>query len=64
MINENIFEKMKILSLKTEIIYSLESALSSLFQGELRTLKDISEKLMQNSYLNYIGQIDNLRQNY
>ena len=52
--NGNISEKMKIESLKTEII-------SSLFQKELNTMKDKWEKLIQNSYSNYICQIDNLR---
>ena len=52
---------MKIESLKTEIISSLESAISSLFQKELNTMTDKCEKLIQNSYLNYICQIDNLR---
>ena len=59
--SDNISEKMKIQSLKTEIISSLESTISSLFQKELNTLKDNCEKLMQNSYSNYIGQRDNLR---
>ena len=48
---------MKIEILKTEMI----SSISSLFQKELNTLKDKDEKLMQNSYSNYIFQIDNLR---
>ena len=51
---------MKIESLKTEIISSLESTISSLFQKELNTMKDTWEKLIQNSYSNYIYQIDNL----
>ena len=59
--NDNIFEKMKIESLKTEIISSLESTISSLFQKELNTMKDKCEKLIQNSYSNYICQIDNSR---
>ena len=59
--NGNISEKMKIESLKTEIISSLESTISSLFQKELNTMKDKWEKLIQNSYSNYICQIDNLR---
>ena len=53
-------EKKKIESLKTEEISSLESTISFLFQNKLDTLKDKCEKL-QNTYLNYIGQIDNLR---
>ena len=52
---------MKIESLKTEIISSLESTISSLFQKELNTMKDWCEKLIQNSYSNYICHIDNLR---
>ena len=52
---------MKIESLKTEITSSLESTISSLFQKELNTMKDKCEKLIQNSYSNYICQIDNLR---
>ena len=59
--NDNISEKMKIESLKTEIMSSLESTISSLFQKELNTMKDKCEKLIQNSYSNYICQIDNLR---
>ena len=59
--NDNISEKMKTESLKTEIISSLESAISSLFKKELNTMKDKCEKLIQNSYSNYICQIDNLR---
>ena len=60
-LNDNISEKMKIESLKTEIISSLESTISSLFQKELSTMKDKCEKLIQNSYSNYICQRDNLR---
>ena len=41
---------MKIESLKTEIISSLESTSSSLFQNKLNILEDQFEKLMQNSY--------------
>ena len=52
---------MKIESLKTEIISSFESTISSLFQKELNTMKDKCEKLIRNSYSNYICQIDNLR---
>ena len=48
---------MKIEILKTEII----SSISSLLQKELNTLKDKYEKLMQNSYSNYIFQVDNLK---
>ena len=60
--NDNISEKkMKIESLKTEIISSLESIISSLFQEEFNTMKDKCEKLIQNSYSNYICQIDTLR---
>ena len=59
--NDNISEKMKTESLKIEIISSLESIISSLFQKELNTMKDKCEKLIQNSYSNYICQIDNLR---
>ena len=59
--SDNISEKMKFESLKTEIISSLESIISSLFQKELNTVKDKCEKLIQNSYSNYICQIDNLR---
>ena len=59
--NYNISEKMETESLKTEIISSLESTISSLFQKELNTMKDTCEKLIQNSYSNYICQIDNLR---
>ena len=59
--NDNISEKMKIESRKTGIISSLESTISSLFQKELNTMKDKCEKLIQNSYSNYICQIDNLR---
>ena len=59
--NDNISEKMKFESLKTETISSLESTISSLFQKELNTMKDKCEKLIQNSYSNYICQIDNLR---
>ena len=47
--NDNISEKMKTESLKTEIISSLESTISSLFQKELNTMKDKCEKLIQNS---------------
>ena len=54
--NDNISETMKIGSLKTEIISSLGSTISSLFQKEIDTMK-----LIQNSYSNYICQIDNLR---
>ena len=43
---------MKIESLKTEIISSLESTISSLFQKELNTMNDKCEKLIQNSYSN------------
>ena len=57
----NILEKIKIESLKTEIISSLESTISSLFQKELNTMKDKCEKLIQNSYSNYLCQIDNFR---
>ena len=39
-------KKMKIESLKAEIIFSLESTISFLFQEELNTLKDKCEKLM------------------
>ena len=42
-------KKMKIESLKAEIIFSLESTISFLFQEELNTLKDKCEKLMQNT---------------
>ena len=59
--NDNISEKMKIESLKTQIISSLESTISSLFQKELNRMKDKCKKLIQNSYSNYICQIDNLR---
>ena len=59
--NDKISENMKIESLKTEIISSLESTISSLFQKELNTMKDKCEKLKQNSYSNYMCQIDNLR---
>ena len=59
--NDNISEKIKIENLKTEIISSLESTISSLYQKELNALKDRCEKLMQNSYSNYIGQKENLR---
>ena len=54
---------MKIENLKTEIISSLESAISFLFLKELNKLKDKCGKLMQNSYSNsyYKGQIVNLR---
>ena len=55
---DNPSEKMEIESLKTEIISSLESTISFLFQKELNTLKDKCEKLMQNSYSNYKGQIE------
>ena len=48
--NDNISEKMKTESLKIEIISSLESIISSLFQKELNTMKDKCEKLIQNSY--------------
>ena len=48
--NDKLSEKMKIESLKTEIISSLESTSSSLFQNKLNILKDQFEKLMQNSY--------------
>ena len=41
--SDNISEKMKIESLKTEIISSLESTISSLFQKELNTMKDKCE---------------------
>ena len=51
---------MKIESLKTETVSSLESAISLLFQKELNTIKDKCEKLMHKSYSNYISQIDNL----
>ena len=54
----NISGKMKIESLKTKIISSLESTISSLFQKELNAIKDKCEKLPQNSYSNYIYQID------
>ena len=54
-------EKLKIESLKTEIISFLESTISSLFPTELNTMKDWCEKLMQNSYSNYICQIHNLK---
>ena len=50
--NDDISEKMKIESLKTEIISSLESTISSLFRKELNTMKDKCEKLIQNSYSN------------
>ena len=56
--NDNISEKMKTESLKTEIISSLESTISSLLQRELNTMKDKCEKLIQNSHSNYICQID------
>ena len=59
--SDNISENMKIENLKTEIISSLESTISSLFQKELNTMKDWCEKLIQNSYSNYICHIDNLR---
>ena len=59
--NDNISEKMEIENLKTEVIPSLESTISFLFQKELNTLKDKCEKLMQNSYSNYKGHMDNLR---
>ena len=59
--NDNISEKMKIESIKTDTISSLESTISSLFQKELNTMKGKCEKLIQNSYSNYICQIDNLR---
>ena len=59
--NDNISENMKIENLKTEIISSLESTISSLFQKELNTMKDKCENLIQNSYSNYICQMDNLR---
>ena len=49
---------MKIVSLKTEIISSLESTISFLFQKELNTLKDKCKNLMQNCNSNYKGQID------
>ena len=39
--NDNISEKMKIESLKTEIISSLESTISALFQKELNTMKEV-----------------------
>ena len=56
-----IFEKMKIENSKTEIISSLKLTIFFLFQKEFNTLKDKCEKLMQNSYSDYKGQIDNLR---
>ena len=59
--NDNISEKMKIEILKTEVISFLESTFSSLFQKVLNTMKDKCEKLIQNSYSNYICQINNLR---
>ena len=59
--NDNISESMKIENLKTEIISSLESTISSLFQKELNTMKDKCENLIKNSYSNYICQMDNLR---
>ena len=59
--NDNISEKMKIESVKTDTISSLESTISSLFQKELNTMKGKCEKLIRNSYSNYICQIDNLR---
>ena len=59
--NDNKSEKLKIESLKNEIISSLESTIFSLFQKELNTIKDKCEKLIQNSYSNYICQIDTLR---
>ena len=52
---------MKIESSKTERISSFESTISSLFQKELNTMKDKCENLIQNSYSNYICQLDNLR---
>ena len=52
---------MKIESLQTEIISSLESGTSFFFQKQLNTLKDKCKKLMQNSYSDYKSQIDNLR---
>ena len=60
-LTDNIFEKMKIEDLKTEIISSLESTISLLVQKELNTLKDSCEKLMQKSYSYYNEQIDSLR---
>ena len=48
-------------TLKTEIISSVESIISTLFQKELNTLKDKCEKLMQNSYSDCMCQADNLR---
>ena len=52
---------MKIENLKTEIILSLESTISFLFQKKLNTLKGKCGKLMQNSYSNYKAQIGDLR---
>ena len=60
-LNDNISEKMKIENLKTEIISSLESTNSSLFQKELNTMKVKCEKLIQNSYSNYKCQIKNVK---
>ena len=60
-LNDNISEKMKIENLKTEIISSLESTNSSLFQKELNTMKVKREKLIQNSYSNYKCQIKNVK---
>ena len=48
-------------TLKTEIISSVESIISTLFQKELNSLKDKCEKLMQNSYSDCMCQTDNLR---
>ena len=39
--NDNISEKVKIESLKTETISSLESTISALFQKELNTMKEV-----------------------
>ena len=47
---------MKIENLETEIISSLESTISFLFQKKLNTSKDKCEKLMQNSYSNYSNE--------
>ena len=52
--DDNISEKMKIESLKTEINFPLESTVSSLFQKELNVMKDKCEKLLRSSYSNYI----------
>ena len=55
-LNDNISEKLKIENLETEIISSLESTISFLFQKKLNISKDKCEKLMQNSCSNYSNE--------